>query len=669
MAALNNEQQAKLKARNNKPFDNSGKVHLNVPGAGCPIEAELDISERFRHGVNDFRQDRLAAREIAMLAVMDAITDKESWTDKVYDEAIVAKWRDEAMTMPFISEQAWEWCVLELRGKAKLAKERGFTTTLETGSACVKADGLVDEHSRVELMRNAQPLLHLPSGDKDWHPGSNEQVLNMVHPSLFPLVYGRTAVLRHGQVGLRDCVDYVGRGTPIAEPLVEPAEPQFRPQDGALTFSSRFQWLPAEVRFSGDSGVDVKIASCINNLHPVDNTSLYRTIEKVVSNAIPLWNEILVRGYDGRYPPRVKVEDPTFEHQPWPHELDDLMDTDESDHTAFAAALWRTRTYLDLPEPTGIHSALYMTPDGDDEMPDFESDFRGNIRDALRWKQNRMRKILHPEPGKDYTYEQWKDGKAPKADPPKRHYLGGELETFHNEYETLRLEEEFRGQGLQVIVKLASIELTPEKPVFPGGNWHLEGMMNEHIVATAIYYYDVENVTSPRLEFRMEADLDSVELPYEQDDHAPLATIFGLPSLRDEPAVQNLGALLCRPGRLLAFPNTLQHRVQSFRLEDTSRPGHRRFLVLWLVDPNYRILSTANVPPQQHDWFAPQNVDKVLEGKELAVELQDMIKEHTDDYPMGLETAKRLRLELMQERTKLMPTVERNFEEYNFCEH
>jgi hypothetical protein len=120
---------------------------------------------------------------------------------------------------------------------------------------------------------------------------------------------------------------------------------------------------------------------------------------------------------------------------------------------------------------------------------------------------------------------------------------------------------------------------------------------------------------------------------------------------------------------MLAFPNTLQHRVQPFRLEDPTRAGHRRFLVLWLVDPNYRIISTANVPPQQHDWLAPETIDRVLADRDLAVELQDMIKEHANDYPMSLETAKELRLELMQERTKLMPSVEQGFESYNLCEH
>ena len=32
----------------------------------------------------------------------------------------------------------------------------------------------------------------MPEDQKDWHPGSNKQVLDLVHPSLYPLVYGKT---------------------------------------------------------------------------------------------------------------------------------------------------------------------------------------------------------------------------------------------------------------------------------------------------------------------------------------------------------------------------------------------------------------------------------------------------------------------------------------------
>lgn len=36
-----------------------------------------------------------------------------------------------------------------------------------------------------------------------------------------------------------------------------------------------------------------------------------------------------------------------------------------------------------------------------------------------------------------------------------------------------RLANKFRESGLQIIVKMASIELTPEKPEFPAGGWHV----------------------------------------------------------------------------------------------------------------------------------------------------------------------------------------------------
>lgn len=37
--------------------------------------------------------------------------------------------------------------------------------------------------------------------------------------------------------------------------------------------------------------------------------------------------------------------------------------------------------------------------------------------------------------------------------------------------------EESAQYGLQVIVKLANIELTPEKPEYAGGTWHVEGQL------------------------------------------------------------------------------------------------------------------------------------------------------------------------------------------------
>jgi hypothetical protein len=39
------------------------------------------------------------------------------------------------------------------------------------------------------------------------------------------------------------------------------------------------------------------------------------------------------------------------------------------------------------------------------------------------------------------------------------------------------LKRQFKNKGIQVIVKLANIHLTPEKPEYGGGTWHVEGQL------------------------------------------------------------------------------------------------------------------------------------------------------------------------------------------------
>lgn len=42
----------------------------------------------------------LPVREVAMMGIMDRLTDKKDWHKKVFDDAIVEKWREEAMAIP-----------------------------------------------------------------------------------------------------------------------------------------------------------------------------------------------------------------------------------------------------------------------------------------------------------------------------------------------------------------------------------------------------------------------------------------------------------------------------------------------------------------------------------------------------------------------------------------
>lgn len=58
------------------------------------------------------------------------------------------------------------------------------------------------------------------------------------------------------------------------------------------------------------------------------------------------------------------------------------------------------------------------------------------------------------------------------------------------------------GRTIHVIVKLANIELTPERPRYAGGVWHVEGMENESIIASGIHYCESDNIEESRLAFR-----------------------------------------------------------------------------------------------------------------------------------------------------------------------
>lgn len=119
---------------------------------------------------------------------------------------------------------------------------------------------------------------------------------------------------------------------------------------------------------------------------------------------------------------------------------------------------------------------------------------------------------------------------------------------------------------------------------------------------------------------------------------------------------QELGSVLCQEGRLLTFPNTVQHRVSSFSLADRSKPGHRRILALFLVDPHRRIISSANVPPQREDW--------------LPEELESKAKRDMKPL-MAMDEAREARLELMAERSLQSAEGNRKYEtgDFNLCEH
>lgn len=466
------------------------------------------------------------------------IRAKPGWFEKRNDAGIVARWTREAVEQGLTEAQVG-YVMAELGYYAAL-RDAGTGIEVSAVDGVWQSDTLVDGELGSRLRDAVRVVEEVPEAELDWHPGSDGQVLDLVHPSLFCLVKGVSG---------------------------EPERAWLNPTDrfSRYEFSEKFQWLPTDVDVS-ESG-DVAFRSYVNNVHPQTHRELASVLPDLFAAMRPLWERVLT---DLRHPrpPRITA-DPYgwYDSEPqYPNK------SDYSDDAAYTAA----RTAFDEALDDWWENRHPVVPDAPAFAP--------------------------PEPPDD----------ADRVD--------------------------LRGRRLQVIVKLATIHLTPDRPEYPGGSWHVEGMMNERIVSTGIYYWDSENITESQLSFR--AALDDPE--YEQNDDPGMREVYGL---EDEDALnQVLGSASTPAGRCLAFPNTLQHRVGSFRLADPARPGHRKILAFFLVDPSTTIVSTSDVPPQQ-PW--------------------------SDTSTMTLEQAKEYREELMRERKFFVDEHnEQLYErEFSLCEH
>ncbi|KAI8924655.1 hypothetical protein BC831DRAFT_505416 [Entophlyctis helioformis] len=209
----------------------------------------------------------LTLKEREYLVLRGTILNKPLWWTKFTDATIAAQWRDEAAP-PGVTQRALSLLFSEL---AYLAKREIRTVKLASGDAmtvtpgAVKcttmSDDAVPESLRDALIRQVAVLEDVPDHKKDWHPGSDGKVLDLVHPSLYPLVYGRSLVLS------------------LDDRATATSTPPWDVMSASELVSLRFQWLPSEFLVH-DNGT-VSINSYINNLHPIWSNSLYKMIAKI----------------------------------------------------------------------------------------------------------------------------------------------------------------------------------------------------------------------------------------------------------------------------------------------------------------------------------------------------------------------------------------------------
>ncbi|KAJ2070572.1 hypothetical protein GGH13_003933 [Coemansia sp. S155-1] len=160
-----------------------------------------------------------------------------------------------------------------------------------------------------------------------------------------------------------------------------------------------------------------------------------------------------------------------------------------------------------------------------------------------------------------------------------------------------------RGLPLQATVEISSISLTPENPTHLEGEWQAIGRAEERVFAVGLYFYDVENVASPKLKFRDPVWRSLFINPRDFKDFCASHDIVStLGPHHSCVYTQEVGEVEIKSGSYVCYPNYYQTKMPSFELADTTRPGHVKYIAFYIADPLYRLISTEIVPPQQPDW-------------------------------------------------------------------
>lgn len=527
-------------------------------------------------------EPRLSTEKMVILAMND-IEQKPNWQQKVHDETIVKRWRQECYEQGFTSSM-FDWMIDALHFKAK-SKEADTGIQMSPPPCVFHSDSLINEDLQSRLIEGFCGLMKIDQKFYDWHPGSKQMVLDLVHPSMYCLALGRTHLIElsedhtdplaltkeflswfkgsqsHQNSTLFNIQSKTFRsnGSSAARPIwITPQDKSHLqlPYIADEVAEHQYQWLPADVRI--DSNGKASILSYINSLK---GSEYYGPLEDLVSAFIPMFERVLTF-----------QENEHFEHH--------------------------------------VHGPGYLEhfrPDDFEDIPPEDFYDLKSVEEFREWKKERLKegKEIPPCPPPEYEDEDEDDEEF--ADERHWHSVRTFMPPEVSKFEAPDFEKEewikLQDKTIQVIFKLASVELTPEKPEYEGGVWHVEGTYAEEICATGIYYLDSENITDPILQFRQRIEENALaEWNYEQNQFEPMNRLFGH-VLNGEDSVQSmyvqLGHLSTPSKRAIVFPNSMQHKLSPFKLIDPTKRGHRRMIVMFLVNPNCRITSTAEIVQQQ----------------------------------------------------------------------
>ncbi|KAJ3206438.1 hypothetical protein HDU67_008165 [Dinochytrium kinnereticum] len=555
--------------------DGQNRFWFPKPDSGCIVQDyRVDSLLKFRNSLYDMK----TLLEQTYQDCLSAVLCKPLWWEKMNDRIVTSKWRSEVEA--YNHDISFQFLMDEIKHVAekrmKIVNGMRFWPLPPPGTLisdnAVPLDLAAKFSTQIRLVEQEALASHR------WHPESGDKVLDLFHPSNFCVVYGRTTFSRNP-------------GALFGDQVLE--FPDFIATHKSANVSRKYQWLPSVFNVNGNGTVNVE--SYINNLSPMVHRGLYETIGRIFGIMLPMF-ERAIGSLTVNNPVRIKYHGSN--------------ETKEE----IIEELWEMHCELDYEKRLNLFLSLPVISDEEDEEEYYSDEDDHDItvtRPVARYTIDDFNPELERAAFEANIRRQLENGEGGYIEIPT---LGSFKNYLSRAAPSLEADKRFglTERRLKVIVKAASIFLTPEHPVYNGSSWHIEGTENEAIVATGIYYYSIENVEPSRVEFR-ELFNDQDMPSYPQDEHQAITAVFGIKS-EETVNLQRSGFAESREGRCLVFPNSNQHRVPKFALVDPTKPGWRKTLVFFLVHPDANVPSTREVPMQQFEWGV-EGLYKTLKGR------------------------------------------------------
>ena len=439
-----------------------------------------------------------------ILAFVCSVKNKPNWKVKVRDELIVKKWISEVCREDTkVLDYGYQPNKIQL-------SDVGIGVALYMLLNCNN----VSPANNVFWIENGisvkKDILN-NCGDKFNHPiiGSDQfdtKVLNVVHPSLFPMTPDRI-VLDKSYAGLKTLYEDFDSFMQLGCKKIE---------DSSLS-GDDYHWIPSTMKLINGKW---RYTSYINNMYP--NKDSYAEVEKIFNHVCRL----LFNAESYRYKACVKADYPFTETQ----EVD----------------------------PGKALRCKLKYEWSDDECDDedcFYEDPPSQVKREPLWKI-------------DYS----------RIDKNAMIHVSDMVD-------------------IKVITKIATIKLEPGEK-YDGGSWHIEGNRGDKVIASAIYYYSIENIKNSKLEFRHV--ISQNEFDYDQNKYNHILELYDFEQ-EVTTMLESDGYVNVREGLALGWNNNIQHRVSPFELEDPTKPGHRSIITFFLCKDD--AIATDVVPPVREDWF------------------------------------------------------------------